>query len=102
MEVSGQSETKGDKKQGWDASSHLGPRVDVLATGHSGGKPGSAGVSDLRTRVRCVVAEAVRPTWGTVSGRPPCAAGGWWGHAPCLYPWGAPSGRGGQVLTTGS
>ena len=33
MEVGGQSETKGDKKQGWDASSHLGPRVDVLATG---------------------------------------------------------------------
>ena len=62
MEVGGQSETKGDKKQGWDASSHLGPRVDVLATGHSGGKPGSAGVSDLRTRVRCVVAEAVRPS----------------------------------------
>lgn len=53
MEVGSQLETKGDKKQGWDASSHLGPRVDVLAPGHSGGKPGSAGVSDLRT-LECI------------------------------------------------
>lgn len=48
MEVGSQSEAKGDKKQEWDASSHLGPGVDVLATGHSGGKPDSGGVSDLR------------------------------------------------------
>ena len=41
-------EAKGDEKQGWDASTHLGPRVDVLATGHSGGKLEAFGVSDLR------------------------------------------------------